>query len=77
MLRVLKQEKNGDLIFMAPEQEGVDFKDYLKKLSTEIRIDSFEVKDETLYQIDPTANELVKLIEKGFFSRAVLKKVRQ
>ena len=76
MLRVVKPEKNGDLIFMAPEQENVDFNDYVKKLSAEIKIDSMQSGDKMLYQIDPTANQLVHLIEKGFFSRAVLKRVR-
>jgi hypothetical protein len=75
-LRVVKREKNGDLIYMAPEQEGVDFKDYVKKISVEIPIDSSEVNGKTLYQIDPTPKQLVKLIEKGFFSRAVMKKVQ-
>jgi hypothetical protein len=76
LLRVLKPEKNGDIIYMAPEQEGVDFKDYIKKLSGEIRIDSIQVQDKMLYQIDPSPNELVKLIEKGFFNRATLKKIK-
>jgi len=76
LLRVIKQEKNGDLIYMAPEQEGVDFKDYLKKLSVEIKIDSFQVEDKMLYQINPTPNQLINLIESGFFSRALLKKVK-
>ena len=76
LLRVIKQEKNGDLIYMAPEQEGVDFKDYIKKLSAEIKIDSIEVNQEMLYQIDPSPNQLLNLIEKGFFSRTVLKKLK-
>lgn len=75
-LRVLRPEKNGDLTFMAPEQDGVDFKDYVKKLSAEIRVDSFLRNDKMFYQIDPSPNELVRLIEKGFFSKAILKKIK-
>jgi hypothetical protein len=76
MLRILKIEKNGDLTFMAPEQEDVDFKDYIKKLSMEIKIDSFQSEKKMIYQIDPTPTELVKLVEKGYFSKALLKRVK-
>ena len=75
-LRVVTREKNGDLIYMAPQQEGLDFKDYMKKISMEIAIDSSKVNGKMLYQIDPTPRQLVKLIEKGFFSTAVLKKAQ-
>jgi len=74
-VRVVKPEKDGDLIYMAPEQDGVDFKNYLNKISTEIRVDSFQVEDKMIYQIDPTPKELVRLIEKGYFTKAVLKKI--
>ena len=76
LLRVLHREKNGDLIYMAPEQEGVEFDDYLKKLSTQIRIDSLKVQGEMLYQIDPTPKQLVDLVEKGYFSRTLFKKIK-
>jgi hypothetical protein len=75
LLRVIKKEKNGDLTFMTPGQHGVDFKDYYKNLSAVISIDSAEVNGKTLYQIDPSPKQLVELIEKGFFSKAVLKRV--
>jgi hypothetical protein len=76
LLRVLKQEDNGDIVYMSPEQSGVDFKVYVRKLAKEIKIDSTEVEGKMLYQIDPSPNELVSLIEKGFFSRSLLKKIR-
>jgi hypothetical protein len=76
LLRVFKRQSNGDLIYMTPEQEGIDFKDYIKNLSKEIRIDSVKLKDEVLYQIDPTPRQLVSLIEKGYFSRTILRRVK-
>lgn len=76
ILRVLQQEKDGDITYMAPEQQDVDFKDYLKKLSSNIKVDSFQVKNETIYQIDPSPHELIQLIEKGYFSKLILKKVK-
>lgn len=76
LLRVVRQERNGDLIYMAMEQDGVDFNDYIRKLSAEIAIDSVKREDETLYFIDPSPSKLVELIEKGYFSKAILKKIR-
>ncbi|MFZ6014165.1 MAG: hypothetical protein ACOYXT_27735 [Bacteroidota bacterium] len=76
LLRVLKPEKSGDLVYMALEQKDVDFKSFLKRLSAEIRVDSVVLKEETLYQIDPTPNQLIDLIEKGYFSKTLLKKIK-
>jgi hypothetical protein len=75
LLRVIKQQKNGDLLYMALEQKNVDFNDYVSKLSTEIAIDSVKRKNKILYYIDPSPSKLVELIEKGYLSHAILKKV--
>jgi hypothetical protein len=75
LLRVIKQERNGDLIYMAMEQEDVDFNDYLKKLSSEIAIDSVKRENETLYHIDPSPAKLIELIENGYFTRTPLKRI--
>ena len=75
-LRVIKQEKNGDLQYMSLEQEQNDFGNFVKKLSTVINVDSVQLKDEILYQIDPTPRELVTLINKGYFKKITLKKIR-
>ena len=76
LLRVIKQERNGDIVYMAMEQEDVDFNDYVRKLSFEIAVDSVMLDNETLYHIDPSPAQLVDLIEKGFFTRTILRKVR-
>ncbi len=75
LLRVFRQEKNGDLVYMTMEGKGMDFNEYLEKLARDIRIDSMTNEKETLYQIDPDANELVDLIRKGYFSETRLIKV--
>jgi hypothetical protein len=75
ILRVLKEEKNGDLLYMTLEDKKLEFTDYLEKLSGEIRIDSMTTEKETLYQIDPDANQLADLIKKGYFSETRLIKV--
>jgi hypothetical protein len=76
LLRVIQQEKNGDLVYMSMEQKGSDFKEYLKKLSAEIRVDSTVLPEETLYQIDPTPGQLIELIDKGLFARSRLVKIK-
>lgn len=76
LLRVLKQEKNGDVWYMSLEEKEGDFNEYLTRLSVVVKIDSSKTESETLYQIDPTPNELIELIEKGFFSKVKLKKIR-
>jgi hypothetical protein len=76
LIRVLKKDKNGDLLYMAMDQDEKNFNSFLKRLSTAINIDSLEVRGEKLYQIDPTPKELMGLIKKGFFRTTVLKKVK-
>lgn len=76
-LRVIRQEKNGDLQFMSMEQNDDKFKDFMKRLATDIAIDSTEVNGEKLYLIDPTPKQLIKLIEKGYFSKSGMKKVNR
>jgi hypothetical protein len=76
VLRILKQEKNGDLIYMALEEQDTDFNVFLEKLSSQIRIDSTTTEKETLYQIDPEPNELVKIIEMGYVSKTRLVKLK-
>jgi hypothetical protein len=76
LLRVLRQEKNGDLIYMTLEEKNTDFNDFLRKLSAVIQVDSIQKKDETLYQIDPTPAELMRLIDGGFFSESRLVRIK-
>ena len=67
ILRVVKQKSNGDIEYMTMDEGGGSFKDFLTKISKDIKIDSVEVNGEKLYQIDPSPKELVRLIEKGYF----------
>jgi hypothetical protein len=77
LLRVIRQERNGDLVYMALEEKNLEFNEYLEKLSREVRIDSMTTPRETLYQIDPTPNQLIDFIEKGFFSKTPLVKIKE
>jgi hypothetical protein len=66
-LRVIQQEKNGDLVYMTLEEDGISFNDFLTKVSKEIPVDSVEINGEKFYQIDPSPKQLTRLIEKGYF----------
>ena len=77
LVRVIKQESNGDLVYMTMDEEGVPFADFLDKVSKEIKIDSVEINGEKLYQIDPSPKQLVRLIEKGYFRKTLeMKKLK-
>jgi hypothetical protein len=76
LLRVIQQQRNGDLIYMSMEEDDVDFNDYVKKLAKEIRIDSIHSVKKTVYHIDPAPAQLISLIKKGYFSKTHLKKIR-
>jgi hypothetical protein len=74
VLRVVRQESNGDLAYMSMEY-GDDFHGFLRRLSQEIPIDSTIHDAEKRYQIDPSPKKLVELIDKGYFTKVVLKKI--
>jgi hypothetical protein len=76
LLRVIKHEKNGDLVYMDMD-DGGNFNEFLLKLSKEIKIDSIEINGEKLYQIDPSPKQLTKLIDKKYFRETVrIKKLK-
>jgi hypothetical protein len=77
LLRVIKQEANGDLTYMSMEAEGEAFNRLVLDMAREVGIDSVELEDEKLYQIDPTPKELLKLIQKGYFKQIIrMEKIR-
>lgn len=75
LLRVVHQEKNGDLRYLAMDDEH--FNEFLVKLSREIRVDSVDLGKGMIYTIDPTPKQLMSLIEKGYFiEQAKFKKLK-
>lgn len=78
LLRVIKRENNGDLSYMSMDVQENSFNDLLKRLSKDVKIDSVKTGSETLYQIDPSPKELIKLIDKGYFKNNMrMKKINQ
>jgi hypothetical protein len=77
LLRVVKREPNGDLSYMLLEPTDKSFNEFLLAINKEIEIDSVEVNNQKLYQIDPSPKKLISLIEKGYFKKTItLKKLK-
>ena len=77
LLRIIKPEENGDLIYMSMDVEEAEFNSLVKKLSREVRLDSLELSGEKLYQIDPTPKQLMNLVKAGYFKKTIrMKKIK-
>ena len=62
---------------MLLEPTDKSFNEFLLAINKEIEIDSVEVNNQKLYQIDPSPKKLVSLIEKGYFKKTItLKKLK-
>ena len=70
-IRKLARSANGDLSYMFMDSGDQPFNDYVYEVNKEIQVDSFEVKGEKLYQIDPTPRQLLNLIKKGYFKKTM------
>ena len=77
LLRIVKQEANGDLTYMFMDSGEKSFYEFVHDINKEIEIDSLEVNGKKLYQIDPTPKQLISLIKKGYFKKTTqLKKLK-
>ena len=80
LLRILKPQKNGDLLFMQMKnvpQAGAERQEFIQKLSMETPVVESTVDSTTYFIIDPSPKKLHKLIESGFFEEHVqLTKIR-
>ncbi|MBX2944355.1 MAG: hypothetical protein KF725_00875 [Cyclobacteriaceae bacterium] len=77
-LRVVKQQKNGDLLYLSMpevshEYQGKKFRD---QLAQEVTIVETEVDGKTFYLIDPSPKKLIQLIQKGYFNEQTFQKVK-
>ena len=72
LLRIIKPEADGNLTFMSMNTREEAFNALLTRLSQDdVRIDSLKSGNDTLYQIDPTPRQLLKLIKHGYFNEKV------
>jgi hypothetical protein len=72
LLRIIKPEDDGNLTFMSMDTRADFFNSLLTSLSKDdIHIDSLKSGNDTLYQIDPTPKQLMKLVKRGYFNQRV------
>lgn len=76
-LRIVKQEKNGDIHYMAMPEATSEYKDGIFKdvLSRDIPVAETEVDGKTRYLIDPAPKKLLDLIRKDYFNDQTFKKI--
>ena len=77
-LRVIKQEKNGTLTIISMENSEANFSTLVNDLSKDVKVDTVMNNEDTYYQINPTPQQLMSLIKKGYFKTGpVLKKIKE
>ncbi len=77
VLRLIQQKPSGSIEFMTiPVSDDAKRKDILKKLSKKFTVKEVQRKDDTFYQINPTRDQLMQLINEGFFTGNELVKVK-
>ena len=73
-LRVIKQHKEGNIQILSIQLDGNE-EEVIEKLSTHLAVSKQEVKGDTFYQINPSPSQLIDLINRGFFTGDLFKKI--
>jgi len=77
VLRLIRQKSYGGIEFLSIDiQDDAKRKEILKKMGKEVAIKEIHRGDDTFYQIAPTPEQLMKLIDKGFFTGSELSKIK-
>jgi hypothetical protein len=81
VLRLVKQNLNGDIQFLSIDLHDNDNdekskdKVTLKKLKKKLKVTEVKRGDDTFYQINPTAEQLMALINEGYFTGETLRRI--
>jgi hypothetical protein len=77
VLRVIQQEPLGTIRFLSIDlNDETKRKEILKKIGKKTPIKEIKTKEDTFYQINPTAEQLMALIKEGYFTGGKLNKVK-
>jgi hypothetical protein len=77
VLRLVRQNTNGSIEFLAIDlQDDAKGKGVLQKISKKLKIRKLKQKEHTFYQIQPTKEQLMGLINDGFFTGPKLTKIK-
>ncbi len=76
VLRLVRVEPSGAIQFMLIDiQDDSKRKELVRKLSKKLHMKEVKRDDDTFYQINPTATELMQMIKDGYFTGQELRKV--
>lgn len=76
VLRVIKRLPNGDLHFMGLDvEDNENRKTLLKKLSKYGPVKEIKRDQDTYYQINPSAAQLMQIIKEGHFKKETLERI--
>ena len=77
VLRVIRQKPGGAIEFLSiPVGDDAKRKEILKKLSKKFTVKEVQRRDDTFYQINPTREQLMGLLQEGLFEGNELVKIR-
>ncbi len=77
VLRLVKLKPDGSIEFLSINiQDDAKRKEMLRKLSKKFKVTEVQKKDDTFYQINPTAPQLLQLVKEGYFTGSTLMKVK-
>ncbi|MCU0419867.1 MAG: hypothetical protein MUC38_09430 [Cyclobacteriaceae bacterium] len=76
VLRLIRKKSTGDLEFLYLDiQSDEKRQELLKRLGKRLAIKEIKRQDDTFYQINPTPQQLMALINEGFFTAQRLEKM--
>ncbi|HNP06623.1 MAG TPA: hypothetical protein PKN99_03305 [Cyclobacteriaceae bacterium] len=77
VLRLIRQKAYGGIEFLSIDiQDDTKRREILKKISKETAVREIHRGEDTFYQITPTPDQLMKFIDKGFFTGSELSKIQ-
>ncbi|MEP2669866.1 MAG: hypothetical protein ABJH04_12760 [Cyclobacteriaceae bacterium] len=77
VLRLIRQKSYGGIEFLSLDiQDDAKRKEILKKIGKEMAIKEIHRGDDTFYQIAPTPHQLMRLINRGYFTGSELSKIK-
>lgn len=77
VLRLIKQKANGALEFLSIDiQDDAKRKEILRKMSRKFKVTEVKKESDTFYQINPTKEQLLQLIQEGYFTGVELAKIK-
>jgi hypothetical protein len=70
VLRLIQQRPDGNIRFLSIDLGADGHEEVLKQLSKRMKVREFRRGEDTYFQINPTPDQLIDLIDSGFFKGA-------